>query len=168
MDGGREGETYHAAAAGREPSDGRRSPRDAPHAWPSATLEGMSLRPSSFVGLALVLSLAACGGPSKHDLYMQGMKIEGEASRGECKLVYDPAEKNHVLDGDQIHTCLRRTEEALALYEQAKALGLRDLDFVQTYERAQERQRHLESMLKTVRSLERPEDLGPGLPPPAT
>lgn len=123
------------------------------------------VRPSIF-GLALVASLTACGGPSKHDLYMQGMKIEGEASRGECKLAYDPAEKSHVLDGDQINACMRRTEEALVLYEQAKEAGLRDLDFVQTYERALERRTHLESMLKTVRSLERTEDLGPGIAPP--
>lgn len=119
-------------------------------------------------GLALVASLAACGGPSKHDLYMQGMKVEGDASRGECKLVYDPVEKNHVLDGDQIDACLRRTEEAIALYEQAKERGLHDLDFVQTYERALERRTHLTSMLKTVRSLERTEDLGPGMPVPPT
>lgn len=124
--------------------------------------------PSSLVVLAIVASLAACGGPSKHDLYMQGMKIEGDASRGECKLVYDPAEKNHVLDGDRIDACLRRTEEAIALYEQAKELGLRDLDFVQTYERAIERRGRLTSMSKTLRSLERTDDLGPGLPPPAT
>ncbi|MCA9658309.1 MAG: hypothetical protein KC486_08190 [Myxococcales bacterium] len=124
-------------------------------------------------GLCLVLGLglgaAACeSGPSKHELYMQGMQVEGEASRSDCQPAFDAGMDTHVLDGDVVQACLRKTEEAIALYEQAKAKGLEDLDFVQTYEKALERKKHLESMLRVVRELERPDEVYPGAPPEAT
>ncbi|MCA9637610.1 MAG: hypothetical protein KC420_16395 [Myxococcales bacterium] len=117
------------------------------------------------VALALALLAACGGGPTKHELYMEGMKIEGEASRGECQPAFDTSLKAHVLDGDVVQGCLHKTEEAIALYEQAKAKGLEDLDFVKTHERALERKAHLESMLKVIRQIERPDGPYPGAPP---
>ena len=107
---------------------------------------------------ALALLFGACGGgETKHDLYMRGMAIEGDASRDACKLMYDDREKAHVIDGDKVQACLERTEAAIAVYEQAKARGMTDLDCVQTYERALERRDRLRGMLRTVRELEQPE-----------
>ena len=63
-------------------------------------------------GLCLVLGLglgaAACeSGPSKHELYMQGMQVEGEASRSDCQPAFDAGMDTHVLDGDVVQACLR-------------------------------------------------------------
>lgn len=109
--------------------------------------------------LVLVLSLAACG-ESRQDLYMQGMKLEGEAERGPCKLLYDEQAGANVLTGDQVQNCLQMQTDALALYERAAGLGLKDADFVQNHTQARARVERLEGMLKMVREMERP-DLGP-------
>ena len=115
------------------------------------------------------LALGACeGGPTKHELYMQGMQIEGDASRGSCQPAFDGGMNTHVLDGDVVQGCLEQTEAAIALYEQAEAKGLKDLDFIKTLEKARERQEHLKSMLKVVREIERPDEVYPGAPPEAT
>lgn len=106
----------------------------------------------------LVLALvAACGGESRRELYTQGMKIEGDAERGPCKVAYDMEAGANVLDGDQVQGCLKMQEEALALYERAAALGLKDVDFLRTREQAAARVKRLEGMLKMVREMERPE-----------
>ena len=114
----------------------------------------------------LVLSalLGSCGGESRQALYMQGMKIEGDAERGPCKLVYDQKEGANVLSGDQVQSCLKMQGEALAMYERAAALGLKDLDFVRTHEEAKVRLKRLEGMLRMVREMERP-DYRPPTPP---
>ncbi len=104
--------------------------------------------------VAVVLS--GCG-ESRHDLYMQGMKLEGEVQRGACQLVYDNEAGAHVLSGDQVQDCLKGQTEALALYDRAAALGLKDLDFVQNHEQARARVTRLEGMLKTIREMERPD-----------
>jgi hypothetical protein len=112
---------------------------------------------------SLLCLLLACGGESRHDLYMRGMAIEGEASRGACKLEFDAKERSHVIDGDVVQACLEQTEEAISVYEQAKARGMSDLDFQKTYERALERRERLRGMLKTLRELEAPSGAGPGI-----
>lgn len=109
----------------------------------------------AIVGLWVVLA-AGCG-ESPREVYLQGMKAEGDAERGPCKLVFDPELGQNVISADQVQSCLKGQEEALALYERASALGLKDLDFERTRERARERKRRLESMLSTLRELERPE-----------
>jgi hypothetical protein len=54
------------------------------------------------------------------------MKVEGDAERGPCKLLYDEKEGGGVLSGDQVQSCLKMQSEALALYDRAAALGLKD------------------------------------------
>lgn len=107
--------------------------------------------------------LPGCGGESRQDLYMAGMKVEGDAERGPCKLLYDKQEGANVLSGDQVQACLKMQGEAVALYERAAALGLKSVDFVRTHEEAKARQARLEGMLKMVREMERPE-VRPELP----
>lgn len=114
------------------------------------------------------MMLACEGGPSSHELYMQGMQIEGDASRSSCQPAFDGSMKTHVLDGDVVQACLEKTEDAIVLYERAEAKGLKDLDFTKTLERARERRQHLRSMLKVVREIERPDEVYPGAPPQAT
>jgi hypothetical protein len=103
-----------------------------------------------------VLAVGACG-ESRRELYMQGMKAEGDAERGPCKLVYDEQEGANVLSGDQVQACLKVQEEAQALYDRAAAMGLKDPDFVQTRDLSAARIKRLESLLKMVREMERPE-----------
>ncbi len=118
----------------------------------------------ALAGCCLWFGLASACGENKRELYMQGMKVEGEAERGVCKLIYDSDAQAHVLDGDQVLSCLRQTDEALALYERAAALGLADLDFVRTHEKAVARKKNLEMILKNVREMEMPEYEPPKLP----
>ncbi|MBL9099322.1 MAG: hypothetical protein JNL82_00105 [Myxococcales bacterium] len=107
--------------------------------------------------LLISVVLAAGCGESRQELYMQGMKVEGEAERGPCKLVYDSDEGAHVLSGDQVLNCLKMQEEAQALYDRAAGLGLKDVDFVRVHENSKQRIARLETMLKMVREMERPE-----------
>lgn len=90
---------------------------------------------------------------------MQGMKVEGEAERGPCKLIHDRAAGAAILSGDQVQGCLQRQAEALALYDRAAALGLKDADFVQAHTQARARVERLDGMLKMVREMERPDDV---------
>ncbi len=106
----------------------------------------------ALVVVGLLLGFAACG-ESRQELYMQGMKLEGEAERGPCKLVHDQEAGAAVLTGDQVQSCLQMQSDALALYDRAAALGLKDGDFVQA--QAQARVKRLEGMLKMVREMER-------------
>ena len=95
--------------------------------------------------------------PHHVELDMQGMKIEGEAERGDCRIVTDQEVGAAVIDGDKVQGCLQRTEEALALYARAEGMGLETIDFKQTYERARERKKRLDMMLRMVREMEAPE-----------
>jgi hypothetical protein len=106
--------------------------------------------------LLIAVVLGACG-ESRRELYMQGMKAEGEAERGPCKLVYDQEEGANVLSGDQVQSCLRMQEQAQALYDRAAEMGLKDPDFVQTRETSQARVKRLSGLLKMVREMEQPE-----------
>lgn len=116
-----------------------------------------------FVVVLAALSVPACG-ESRQEVYMQGMKIEGDAERGPCKLLYDEKEGANVLSGDQVQSCLKMQGEALVLYDRAAALGLKDLDFVRTHEQARVRLKRLEGMLRMVREMERPDYRPPALP----
>lgn len=113
--------------------------------------------------LGLVLVSAGCG-ENRREVYTQAMKVEREAEQGPCKLVWDQELGANILSGNQVQHCLKGQEEALALYDRAESLGLKDIDFVQTHERARERVKKLEMMLKMVREMETPEF--PGAPRP--
>lgn len=105
----------------------------------------------------MVLVVAAACGESRRDVFMQGMKTEGDAERGPCKLVYDPEQRANVLTGDQVQQCLAMQEQALALYDKAAAMGLKDPDFVRTRDESLVRVKRLEGMLKMVREMEQPD-----------
>jgi len=103
-----------------------------------------------------LVTLVACNqGPSKRDLYMEGLQIEGDAERGPCKLHYAKGQDAASLSGDQLASCLARTEEALAKYDEAARLGLDEADFVTVHARAKERVERLEGMIEQVRKMER-------------
>ena len=105
-----------------------------------------------------VMMIPACG-ESRQELYMQGMKVEGEAERGPCKLVHDPQAGAALLTGDQVQACWQMQADALALYERAAGLGLKDADFVAAHAQAKARVERLDGMLKMVREMERPSEI---------
>lgn len=114
------------------------------------------LRRSLLLPLLAAVAVAGCKqGPNKRDLYMEGMQIEGDAERGPCKLHYVEGQDAAALSGDQVATCLERTKEALAKYDQAAAAGLDEADFVKTHQKAKERVERLEAMVTQVRKMER-------------
>lgn len=102
------------------------------------------------------LTAPGCGqSRTKHDVYMEGLQLEAAAEKGPCKLHYAKGAKAASLSGDQVQECLRRTEEAIALYEEAAKLGMDDPDFERVRSRAHERKERLEGMLDSVRAMER-------------
>ncbi|RMG95010.1 MAG: hypothetical protein D6705_14625 [Deltaproteobacteria bacterium] len=114
------------------------------------------------VALACALSLSApalvaCpSGETRHDVYMKGLQIEGEAERGPCKLTFDGGMRAQVLSSAQINECLRMQEAAIAEYERAAEMGMKgDPAFERTYARALERKKRLESMRSNVARMER-------------
>lgn len=106
--------------------------------------------------LSCLVLLASCG-ESPREVYMQGLKLEREAEKGPCKLMFDQEIGANVLSGDQVQSCLKGQEQALAIYEKVAALGFKDPEFQVTYERAQERKKRLETMLTVIREMEAPE-----------
>lgn len=98
-------------------------------------------------------TLCGCG-PSGYDLYLEGSKLQGEAERKECRLLFDPAQKAHVLSSKEVAKCLDKNEQALEKYKAAEAAGHAGLDFERTLAEQEERVAKLESMLRTVRMLE--------------
>lgn len=96
----------------------------------------------------------ACNSRDKLDVYMEGLQIEAEAEKGPCRIQSAEGQAMPVLSGDQVQTCLRRTEDAIKLYEEAGAMGLDDPDYQRVLARAHERKAKLEDMLKNVRAME--------------
>ena len=106
----------------------------------------------------LLLFACACG-QTKHEVFLEGQKIEGEAERGPCKLHYAPDAQAAVINSEIVKTCLSETEKAIVLYEKAKSMGLDEPDFLAVHARALERRDRLQSMLKMVGSMELEQDL---------
>lgn len=118
----------------------------------------MALNRTHLSVLALVASvtlMGACGGKTKHDIYMEGLKIEGDAERGVCKLHYGDGQIMQALSGDRVQECLRATDDALRLYDEVAKMGMDDVDFKRVHARAKERKGKLEAMLTQVREIER-------------
>jgi hypothetical protein len=111
-------------------------------------------RLAAALALCLLPASACAKGPSKNDLYMEGLQIEGDAERGPCKLHYVEGQPAAQLTGDQLTNCLARTKDAVDKYDEAAALGLDDPDFVKVHQRAKERVTRLEDMLTQVRKME--------------
>ncbi|MCX4245390.1 hypothetical protein [Paraliomyxa miuraensis] len=114
-------------------------------------------RRTTALGLLVGLSVtASCQqGPNKHDVYMEGLQIEGDAERGPCKVHYAEGQPAAQLSGDQLAACLVRTQDALAKYAEAAKLGLDDPDFIKVHQRCKERIERLEGMIAQVRKMER-------------
>ena len=110
----------------------------------------------SAIVISLLATLAfACGGRDKYEVYLEGLQVEAEAEKGPCALHTEQGQAAPVLSGDQVQTCLRRTEDAIALYEEAGRLGLNDVDYNRVYSRALQRRDRLKDMLTNVRAMER-------------
>ncbi len=104
--------------------------------------------------VSTMVALVGCG-ETKYDIYMKGLEIEGDAERGPCKLTYAKGAHAAQISSGKLTQCLRETEKALALYQQAAELGYADADFKKVHARAQERKATLENMLEMVLQMEK-------------
>lgn len=104
---------------------------------------------------AAVACLTGCQGESRYDAFLRAQKLEGEAERGACKLVFDPSVAAHIISGEAVAGCLRAHRAALAAYERAGAMGFEGEDYERARTASQERVHKLESMVRTVEMLER-------------
>ena len=109
-----------------------------------------------WLGLGTALAcLTGCQGESRYDAFLRAQKLEGEAERGACKLVFDSSVAAHIISGEAVARCLRAHREALAAYERAGAMGFEGADYERARAASQERVQQLESMVRTVEMLER-------------
>lgn len=104
---------------------------------------------------AIAVPVLACNSRDKRDVYMEGLKLEAEAEKGPCRLQQVEGQPMPVLSGDAVMICLKRTEEAIALYEEAGRMGMSDPDYDRVLARAYERRDRLKDMLTNVRAMER-------------
>jgi hypothetical protein len=111
--------------------------------------------PAFVLSFAALLGAAACGMQTANDVYLEGLRVEGDAERNVCRLVFDEAAHAHVLDSGKVLDCLERNREALALYEKAADMGQTGLDFRYKLEDARSRVEKLEEMYRMVKLMEK-------------
>lgn len=114
------------------------------------------------MGLAFGVSLAtaACG-ENHHDVYIEALKIEGDAERHQCRLGFDPESKNNTVSSDGVAACLYELRRAKARYEHARSLGAKGRDLELKLEDLDAKISKLASMVDTITSIERDQLLDP-------
>ena len=96
----------------------------------------------------------SCSGDSRHDAYIEGLRLAGIADRQECKLIYDEAGHTHVLNSAKIGDCLAANKEVLVKFEEAEKKGLEGREITVTLEKTRDRIKRLESMLRMIKKME--------------
>lgn len=135
-------------------------PRKATHRGRSS-LPG---RASRWVLLALLLQVGGCSQETSYDAFLRAQKMEGEAERGACRLVFDRERGAHVISSEDVARCLRENKRALRAYERAAARGYRGEDYDRIVGNLRDRIERLASMERTVGMLEREQASSPSTP----
>ncbi|TPV92677.1 MAG: hypothetical protein B7733_24420 [Myxococcales bacterium FL481] len=115
--------------------------------------------PAGF-GLAIGLLAGACG-ENHHDVYLEALKIEGDAERHQCRLGFDPETNNNTLSSDRAANCLYELRRAQARYEHARSLGAKGRDIELKLEDIDTKIKRLEGMVETISAIERDQKLSP-------
>jgi hypothetical protein len=111
------------------------------------------VRPSRFASLLLSLGLAASLLACKengNDYLDEGLRLLGEAERGDCKAGWDPAKKQNTIDSRRIAVCLDKTKAALEPLHKARELGVNTRELNDLIDKTEAEVAKLESMLKIV------------------
>ncbi|GEM_PF-4227768 len=104
-------------------------------------------------GLLCVCGLVGCM-ESRHDAYIEGLKIAGDADRSDCKLVYDQGAATHVINSAKISACVNANKRALVEFRKAQERGLEGREITLMIEGTEDKIKRLESMLRTVKRMQ--------------
>lgn len=110
-----------------------------------------SMARPAFVGLALCVALAtiACK-ESGNDYLSEGLRLLGEAERGDCQAGWDQANSQNTINAAIVARCLDKTKLGLAQLEKARELGVDSREINDLIAKTQADVNKLESMLKIV------------------
>lgn len=98
------------------------------------------------VSLSLVLA-TGCK-ESGNDYLSEGLRLLGEAERGDCKP--DVEQGQAMIDADRVAMCLNKTKAALEQLHKARELGIDNKEINDLIAKTEDEVRRLESMLKIV------------------
>ncbi|MFO7562704.1 MAG: hypothetical protein R6X02_08665 [Enhygromyxa sp.] len=110
---------------------------------------------ASLIVLALCAALAFGCKESGNDYLDAGLRLLGEAERGDCKAGWDKQKSMNTIDGTVVARCLDKTKEALEQLHKARELGVETRELNDLIAKTEEDVRKLESMLKIVSRMQR-------------
>lgn len=110
---------------------------------------------ASLIVLALSVVLASACKENGNDYLDAGLRLLGEAERGDCKAGWDKQKSMNTIDGTVVARCLDKTKEALEQLYKARELGVNTRELNDLIDKTEEDVRKLESMLKMVLRMQR-------------
>jgi hypothetical protein len=108
--------------------------------------------------LALSMVLISACKENGNDYLQEGLRLLGEAERGDCKAGWDSAKLQNTIDGATVARCLDKTKLALEQLHKARELGVETREVQDLIAETEENVRKLESMLKMVSRMQHEPD----------
>lgn len=102
------------------------------------------------IALALCALLSSACKENGNDYLDAGLRLLGEAERGDCKAGWDSSKMQNTIDGTTVARCLDKTKEALDQLYKARELGVKTGELETLIAKTEEDVRKLETMLKMV------------------
>lgn len=102
------------------------------------------------IALALCTVLTSACKENGYDYLDEGLRLLGEAERGDCQAGWDNAKMMNTVDPMTIARCLDKTKLALEQLYKARELGVDTRELADLIAKTEETVRKLESMLKIV------------------
>lgn len=110
---------------------------------------------ASLIVLALCTVLASACKENGNDYLDAGLRLLGEAERGDCQAGWDKNKSMNTIDGTVVARCLDKTKQALEQLHKARELGVQTRELDDLIAKTEEDVRKLESMLKIVSRMQR-------------
>jgi hypothetical protein len=110
---------------------------------------------ASLIVVALCAVLTSACKESGNDYLDAGLRLLGEAERGDCQAGWDKNKLMNTIDGAVVARCLDKTKQALEQLHKARELGVNTRELNDLIDKTEEDVRKLESMLKIVSRMQR-------------
>ena len=105
--------------------------------------------------LALTTLASTACKENGNDYLDEGLKLLGEAERGDCKADWDASRLQNTIDPTMVARCLDKTKIALEKLHKARDLGVESRELTDLISKTEAEVAQLESMLKVVARLAR-------------
>ena len=107
------------------------------------------------IALVLSVALASACKENGNDYLDEGLRLLGEAERGDCKPDWDPAISQNPIDATMVARCLDKTKIALEQLHKARELGVDTRELADLIAETEAEITKLESMLRIVSRMQR-------------